>query len=164
LLDTSVIRRSRYWEVGGFSEQLRTREDTLLFYKLALLYPACAVSGCGAVMTSEDSIRLTYVYDGNSLTYRNATIFLYRELLTTVKDLSRERRRLLVKSLGASHFSSGRVFFRQKKLLSAIRSLSVACVICPPVFAKELLGSFLRHLPGINRESQHSPTCSGLES
>jgi len=163
MLDTSVIRRSSYWEVGGFSELLRTREDTLLFYKLTLLYPACAVSGCGAVMNSDDCIRLTHVYDGNSPTYRKATIFLYRELLTTVKNLDRVRRRLLVESLAGSYFSEGRVFLRQKKLLNAIRSLLIACAICPPLFAKELLGSLVRRLPGLKRGSRPSSTCPGLE-
>ena len=53
MLQASVLSRRVYWEVGGLPEQLRTREDTLLFFKLGLLYPACAVSGCGTVMTSE---------------------------------------------------------------------------------------------------------------
>src|SRR5260370_33835366 len=50
MLQASVVSRRTYLEIGGLAEQLRTREDTLLFFKLALLHPACAVAGCGNAM------------------------------------------------------------------------------------------------------------------
>src|SRR5437667_303619 len=86
--------REAEFELGGLPEQLRTREDTLLFFKLALLYPACAVSGCGTIMNSDDRIRLTQIYDGQTLVYCQATVFLFNELLASVNHIARDRRQL----------------------------------------------------------------------
>jgi hypothetical protein len=55
MLQASVISRRTYFEIGCLAEELRTRKDTLLFFKLALLHPAYAVAGCGTVMHSDYS-------------------------------------------------------------------------------------------------------------
>jgi glycosyltransferase involved in cell wall biosynthesis len=146
MLQASVISRMAYWEIGGLAEQLRTREDTLAFFKLALLRPACAVSGCGTVMNSDGSIRLTRMYDGESLVYCNATIFLYRELLASLTDIGRERRQYLTDSLSGAYFGISRVLIRHRKYWSATRSLAVSCCVSPSLFGKELLGSVKRHI------------------
>ena len=156
MLQASVISQRTYLEIGGLAEELRTREDTLMFFKLALLHPACAVAGCGTVMNSDDSIRLTRVYDAESLVYCNATIFLYRELLASLTTIGRERRQFLTDSLCAAYFGMGRVFARQGKYWSAMRNLALSCGISPSVFGKELLGSLKRRViaagngPGIS--------------
>src|SRR6266851_8937531 len=146
MLQASVISRRTYLDIGGLAEQIRTREDTLLFFKLALLHPACAVAGCGTVMNSDDSIRLTHVYDLESLVYCNATIFLYRELLASLVTIGRERRRFLKDSLSAAYFGIGRALVRQGEYRSAIRTLAVSCGVSPAVFAKELFGSLKRRV------------------
>ena len=146
MLQASLIRRQAYLELGGLPEQLRTREDTLLFFKLALLYPACAVSGCGTIMNSDDRIRLTQVYDGQTLVYCQATVFLFNELLASVNHIARDRRQLLMDCLGASYFGMGRVFVRRKQYVSAVRNLFRSCVISPSLFARELAHSLVRHL------------------
>jgi glycosyltransferase involved in cell wall biosynthesis len=156
LLQSSVISRKAYLELGGLSEQLRTREDTLLFFKLALLYAACAVSGCATVMNSDDNIRLTKMYNVESPVYWHASIFLYRELLANIKNASRERRQFFRKSLAASYFGLGQMFFRHKEYLSAFKNLAVSCRVSPPVFVKELFDSLARHvfrLVGVKRPS-----------
>jgi glycosyltransferase involved in cell wall biosynthesis len=153
MLQASVIRRKSYLEVGGLPEQLRTREDTLLFFKLALLYPACAVSGCGTVMNSDDDIRLTKVYDEESLVFWDATIFLYRDVLRSVTNISRKRRQFLIESLSTSYVCFGRVLFRRKNYVIAIRNLCCSCVMSPSVFAKECLGSLARNLLKASRGS-----------
>jgi glycosyltransferase involved in cell wall biosynthesis len=163
MIQASVIRRMTYLEVGGLAEQLRTREDTHLFYKLALQYPACAVSGCGTVMNSNDNIRLTQEYDTESLVYRNASIFLYKDLLGSVSNISRKYRQFLTDSLCRSYFCSGRVFFRRKKYFSAIRSFCISCVTSPAKFTKELLGSLGRHLVKGNPGSSSSSVRSGAK-
>jgi glycosyltransferase involved in cell wall biosynthesis len=156
MLQASVISRMTYLEIGGLAEQLRTREDTLMFFKLALLHPACAVAGCGTVMNSDDSIRLTSVYDQESLVYCHATIFLYRELLASLTTIGRERRRFLTDSLGAAYFGISRVLVRQRRYWSAMRNLAVSCGVSPSVFGRELLGSLKRRVfttrngPGIS--------------
>ena len=156
MLQASVLSRRVYWEVGGLPEQLRTREDTLLFFKLGLLYPACAVSGCGTVMTSGDSIRLTQVYDGRSFEFCDATISLYRELLTGLKGISRERRQILTESLGSSYYALARVFSQRKNYLCAVKSLATSWRVSPSMFLKEAGGSLARHIFRTTGESRVS--------
>jgi glycosyltransferase involved in cell wall biosynthesis len=147
MLQASVIRRSAYLETGGLPASLRIREDTLLFFKLALCYPVCAVSGCGTVMNSDDSIRLTQVYDAQSLVYRQASVALFQEALASLKHLAGGRRRFLMCRLSASYFGLGRLFARRRQYCSAIRSLLMSCVVSPSLFGKELFQSVVRHLP-----------------
>jgi glycosyltransferase involved in cell wall biosynthesis len=146
MFQSSVIRRTTYLEIGGLPEQMRTMEDTLLFFKLALLYPACAVSGCGTIMTSDDNIRLTQVYDSESLIYWHTSCFLIKEVLASANSISRDRRKCLIDSLSASYFSIGRIFLRRKNYLSVIKNLSISCFISPSMFAKEFLGSLGRRV------------------
>jgi glycosyltransferase involved in cell wall biosynthesis len=146
MLQASVLSRRVYWEVGGLPEQLRTREDTLLFFKLGLLYPACAVSGCGTVMTSDDNIRLTQVYDARSFEFCDATVSLYRELLTSLQGINRERRQILTESLGSSYYALARFFFRRKDYLSAVKNLAASCRVSPSMFFKEAGGSLARQV------------------
>ncbi len=144
MIQASVISRTAYLKVGGLPEQLRTREDTLLFFKLAFLYPACAVSGCGTVLNSDDLIRLTQIYDHETLVYCNASISLYRELLASFPTIGRKRRQYLTHALSAAHFGMGRVLSRQGMYLSAMWRLFTSGVISPMVFTRELFGSASR--------------------
>jgi len=154
MLQASVISRRTYLEMGGLAEQLRTREDTLLFFKLALVHPVCAVAGRGTVMNSDDNIRLTHVYDQGSLVYWNATIVLYRELLASLTTIGQERRQFLTDSLSAAYFGIGRALVRQGEYWSAMRNLAISCSVRPSVFGKEILGSLKRHvLPTRNGSS-----------
>lgn len=144
MLQASVISRKAYFEVGGFPIQLRTREDTFLFYKLALSYPACAVAGCGTVMNSDGNGRLTQVYNHESLVYCDASIFMYRELWSRMRDLNPEYRRHLRDSLAASHFGVGRVHFRRRDYWKTVVSLGMSCRVSPLIFMRELVGSLSR--------------------
>jgi glycosyltransferase involved in cell wall biosynthesis len=146
MLQASVISRAAYSELGGLPEHLRTREDTLLFFKLALLYPACAVSGCGTRMNSDDAIRLTQVYGQESLVYCDASVFLYRDLLASMKDIGRERRQYLTDELGASYFAIGRLLARQRRYAGAMKNLAVSFRVSPSAFIRECRGSWGRHV------------------
>jgi glycosyltransferase involved in cell wall biosynthesis len=141
MLQSSLIRRPRYFEVGGLPGDLRTREDTLLFLKLGLLYPICAVSGCGAVMTSDGNMRLSQEMSSDSLPFWVATLSVYKEVLAIGNRISPERRKFMNDKLSAAYFSMGRIFFRQKKYLHSFRNLTVSSVISPSCFAKNFLDS-----------------------
>jgi len=140
----SAVSRTTFLELGGLSEQIRTREDTLLFFKLAFLYPVCAVSGVGTVVNGDDTIRLTQVYDSRSLVYCSASIFLYRELLATLTTIGHERRQYLKDCLSAAFFSMGRVLLSRGKYFHAVAGLARSWRTSPPVFARELFGSAVR--------------------
>jgi glycosyltransferase involved in cell wall biosynthesis len=146
MLQASVLSRRAYMEVGGLPQYLRTREDTLLFYKLGVRYPACAVSGCGTVMHSDDSIRLTQVYDPASQVFQDATIFLYRELLAGVNNISAKQRQQLVGLLSEAHYTRGRGLIRRKNYMRAIKEMATACRVSPSRFIREVRGSMARHL------------------
>lgn len=146
MFQSSIISRTTYLRVGGLPEQLLTKEDTLLFFKLALLYPACAVSGCGTVMTSDDNMRLTQVYDDQSLLSWYSSIFLYRDVLDSTNSISRERRQRLINSLSNSYFGLSRLFFRRKNYLSSIKNLFISFSIGPSKFVKNISVSMKRYL------------------
>ncbi len=162
MLQSSVISRKAYLEIGGLPEQLRTREDTLLFFKLALLYPACAVSGCGTIMNSDGDFRLTQLYNAGSLVFWDASILVYKELLASVRNCSSESRRFLRTSLGASYFALCRIFFRHKKYLSAIKNAAASFGVSPPAFVKELSDSLARRVFRVGGVESDSPTCGTL--
>ncbi len=144
LLQASVISKDAYWRVGGLPEGMRTREDTLLFLKLGLSYPACAVAGCGTIMNSQDEIRLTKVFDDQTAVYSEASVALYRDLLGRLKNLSKERRQLLTESLVGAHFGAARVLVRKKKYVAGVRHLVSAFAVHPVMSGKELSKSLGR--------------------
>jgi glycosyltransferase involved in cell wall biosynthesis len=146
MLQASVLSRHAYMEVGGLPQHLRTREDTFLFYKLGVLYPACAVSGCGTVMNADDNIRATQVYHPGSPVYQEASIFLYRELLACLTDISRKQRQHLTGCLTEAYYAMGRGLIRRKNYLRAIKEIANAFRVSPSRFVREVRGSMARHL------------------
>lgn len=146
MVQASVISTKIFVELGGFSEQLRIAEDTLLFFKICLFYPVCAVSGCGTVMNSDDNLRLTQVHHNYSLVYKQAIVFLYKELLASKKELNLERRQFIRNALAAAYYSVFREFLRQRKYWSATRNIALSCHANPLVFAKEFGCTLVRYL------------------
>jgi len=144
MLQASVISRTAYVELGGLPEHLRTREDTLLFFRLGLFYPACAVSGRGTLMHADGTLRLTQVYSSQTPAYWSASISLFRALLADVRHHKRESRRFVRTSLGESYFGLGRAMFRHKRYWRAVTNLAACCWVSPPAFLKELSDSLAR--------------------
>jgi hypothetical protein len=131
-------------ELGGLPEQLRTREDTFLFFRLSLFHPVCAVAGCGTLMHDDGNLRLTQVYSSQTPVYWRASIALFEALLADVKNHSRESRRFMRTSLGESYFGLSRAMFRHRRYWSAARNLIACCWVSPPAFVRELSGSIIR--------------------
>jgi glycosyltransferase involved in cell wall biosynthesis len=157
MLQSSVIRRARYFEVGGLPGDLRTREDTLLFLKLGLLYPICAVAGCGAVMTAQGNMRLSQDLGSASLSFWNATLSVYKEVLAIGNRITPERRKYLEDKLSAAYFSIGRIFFRQKKYLKSTKNLSISSFISPSRFARDFFDSLGRR---VIKKQGRAPNCA----
>jgi len=150
MIQACVVSRKAYLDVGGISERVRTREDTLLFYKLAFRFAACAVSGCGTVVNCEDQIRLTQVHNNRTLVYWNSSIRLYRELLLFSGAMGVRRRRYVIRSLGEAYFGMGRFAWREGRYLSAIKNLLVCGFVSPRAFARELKGSVTQGKDSLN--------------
>ena len=127
MLQASVLSRRGLEEIGGFPEQMRTREDTLLFFKIGLRYPVCAVKQCGTIMHAADSIRLTNVHDSRTTTFNEATIFMFRDILA-MPSLPARYRETFLKYLSVSHFQMGKVLFNQHKYSAALKQLGLSFV------------------------------------
>lgn len=145
MFQASVIRRDVYIALGGLPDDLRTREDTLLFYKMALLHPACAVSGCGTVMNSDDRIRLTQVYHSDTRVSHEAFVRLLRELVAH-HAISNEHNKILRQRLSTAYYSMGCFNFRNKMVFEAVENAVMAWEASPGAFARELMCTVKRHI------------------
>ena len=86
MLQSSVIRRETYLEVGGLWNRLPLRHDTHLFLRLGLGRAACAVSGIGVRMTDEGGEdRLTRLVTPSSRPYWDETVLLYDDVVRTTR-------------------------------------------------------------------------------
>jgi glycosyltransferase involved in cell wall biosynthesis len=132
-LQASVIRREKYLEMGGLPKALVTREDTFLFHRLCLLYPACAVAGCGATMSSDgdESVRLTVAVP--TATYYECSKLLYKELLPYSNRMSDDHRKSIQKRLVLAYFNSGLFFLKKKQFCLAAADLAGAMRLNPMV-------------------------------
>jgi hypothetical protein len=136
LLQASLIRRAAYWEVGGLPPNLRTREDTLLLFKLGLRFPACAVAGVGTVKTSDDPRRLTREIGSANPSYWKATLCVYRILIAFAAQTRLEYVKYFRDRLSAAHFSISRLASHQGRLLSALRNLASSAFLSPSTFTR----------------------------
>jgi glycosyltransferase involved in cell wall biosynthesis len=81
MIQSSVVRRSRYLHEGGMWPLLRLRHDTHLFFKLGLRGSVCAVAGLGAIMSDDATVdRLTRDVTPSSRQYWEETVLLYDDL------------------------------------------------------------------------------------
>jgi glycosyltransferase involved in cell wall biosynthesis len=130
-----VIQSKSYVEMGGIPRTMVTREDTLLFFKLCLFCPVCAVSGCGAVISSDGkrSGRLTVAYDGSTSTYHECTKTLFKELLRYSGKMHRGHRKTIRKKLVGAYLDFGRDLLKQKKIFRAVANIVGGVSISPQI-------------------------------
>lgn len=146
-IPASVIRGDYYRECGGLPEEMRTREDTLLFFKLGLMYPLCAVTGCGAVVMGDGGNQLTKTMDEWSIEYARASVLLY-ESLAQMRSFVHGRRKLMIaRSLSAAHFSLARANFRQKFYGSCFQSILRSGVTSPQICVRTAMESLKQTSP-----------------
>ena len=157
MLQSSVIRKEAYRKTGGLPEKMLTREDTFLFYKLALHYPVCAVSGCGTIMTTDGTQRLTRIYDGYHLTYLRSTVLLYRLLLASEKRIQKKYQILLRNSLSDSYFGLGRYYWRRNDLFMVLKNIVAAAWISPNAFTRRILDQLVYRSTNSDRAVETKP-------
>lgn len=117
MLQSSVVGKQTYLEVGGLWEKLRTREDTHLFCRLSVGRPVCAVSGIGAVMRSVDpAMRLTAALGHQTEAYWRCSVLLWQDVLDRFPGLDSRHRRMLKRRLGASFLALARFAAKRGKL------------------------------------------------
>jgi glycosyltransferase involved in cell wall biosynthesis len=93
MLQSSVFNKSILLNYGGLNTELRVRDDSHIFMKLGLGQPICAVAGCGAFMTADDTPenRLTMNSDLAD-DWIEDFVIMYGDLLQTRDDLPKETR------------------------------------------------------------------------
>jgi glycosyltransferase involved in cell wall biosynthesis len=107
LLPFSVFRKDAYEHVGGLWEDLWSAEDTHLFLKMGLTYPACAIAGIGGSVTSDEvnaADRLTRIFDTGTLKRWAGMVLVYGDLLRRFPTLAKRHRKRLVARLAFSHW------------------------------------------------------------
>jgi glycosyltransferase involved in cell wall biosynthesis len=114
-IQASVVRRDAYLAVGGCSEELMVREDTHLFFKLALSTAMCAVAGSAGTLTGGDDGSLSVAFGPRHVTYWESTVILYRDILRRYGSvLTREQQRTLSRELAKGHWELARGFDGRK--------------------------------------------------
>jgi glycosyltransferase involved in cell wall biosynthesis len=144
LLGASVMRQETYWEIGGLNESMVTREDTLLFYKLALQYPLCAVDHIAMLITDDGAGRLTRAYDSRQFAYWAATVLMYKEILSRVAFRRPIDEESITASLGDAHFGMAKIYLRRGSLVSGAQSLAAAAFASPRHFASTITSMVAR--------------------
>lgn len=157
MLQSSVIRKEAYRNAGGLPEKMLTREDTFLFYKLALHYPVCAVSGCGTILTADGTRRLTHIYDGYNLIFLRSTVLLFRLLLAGEMKIQKRHRILLKNSLSDGYFGLGRYYWRRNDFFMALKNLVAAAWISPNVFTRVILDKLVYRALNSDRAAETKP-------
>lgn len=147
MLQASVIRRQAYIE-AGIPEILVTREDTFLFYRLCLFYPACAVSGVGTIMSSDgdESARLTVALDGRTSRFHECTILLFKELWRYSNKMSYDQRKIIKRSFVQAHLGYGRLLLKKKQFFDAIANVFGGVKISPMVALREMINDVKSYL------------------
>lgn len=148
LLQASGLRRSAFLEIGGLPDDMKTREDTLLFYKLALRYPMCAVAHLGTVMTDDGDARLTRVFDSGHVEYKNATVNMFRRMLSEGVFTHARQRGAIRAMLSDAHLEMAIWHARHGRVGGAMKSVTAAAGIAPRRFvsiaARRVWGRWLK--------------------
>jgi glycosyltransferase involved in cell wall biosynthesis len=151
MLQTSVVRKSAYLEQEGLWPILRTRHDTHFFLKIGIGKPACAVSGIGAIQTSDDNPgnRLMSASGPETRGYWLETIPMYMDILSRAPHLTTRHRRTLRSRLAMAHWRVARLDWTQRNIGESIQQGARSMIVAPMT----MLGVFaqaLRRGAGIN--------------
>ncbi len=131
-IQSSVVRRSRYLDLGGMWPALRSREDTHLLFRLGLGRPMCAVPGVGVVITADDrtGARLTVAAGSGTADYDRCTVLLYRDLLDRSSGLADGDRRVLQQRLLDGYLAQASSALRNRDL-RGVGALANALRVAP---------------------------------
>ncbi len=140
-LPSSVVRRSRFLELGGFWEELRTAHDTHMFLLLGIGRPVCAVSGVGSMQLNDDRTdnRLTVKTGPVKLRRYVNTARLFADALDRYPELERRYRHLLHARAGESFWRAARLSWKVGDVSASLRFGARSLSSDPGGFASRLL-------------------------
>jgi glycosyltransferase involved in cell wall biosynthesis len=153
MLQSSVVRRARYLELGGMRPDLRLRHDTHLFFLLGLGRPACAVPGTGVRMTDDGGDdRLTRGVTPLSRPYWEESARLYGDLAGRWGRRS-DCGRVLGERLATAHWRLARIDLAERGARTAIGPLLASFRAKPLFIPRRVLG----HVSGRRGHGAHAP-------
>jgi hypothetical protein len=128
MLQSSVVRRARYLEVGGLWPALRSRHDTHLFFVLGIGHPFCAVANVGVTMTADDrsGTRQMDAMGWQSAAFARHTVLLYDDVRRRFPDLAGEHDRQLRRRLAEGHLKLARHALAERRVTEGGASLGRA--------------------------------------
>lgn len=117
MLQSSVINRDAYLEIGGLWDQLPLRHDTHFFLRMGLYGSACAVAGVGAQMTTgvDSDMRLTSIYSQSSGHGYQHQVLMFGDILRKGNDLENSHRAELRRRLAEAHRQISRYSWARKR-------------------------------------------------
>jgi glycosyltransferase involved in cell wall biosynthesis len=141
MLQTSVVRRARLVELGGFWERLRTAHDTHMFFRLCIDRPACAVAGTGATQMEDDAPhnRLTIKSGPVKLGRWRNTALLHEDILEKYPHLSGEYRKLLRRRVSTAYWRLSRLSWRNREMGESLRNAVLSIGAGPGAFVDALV-------------------------
>jgi glycosyltransferase involved in cell wall biosynthesis len=140
MLQTSVVRRARFLELGGFWEELRTAHDTHFFLRLGIGRPVCAVAGVGAIQTEDD-------FEANRLTVQSGpvklgrwlnTARLFNDILDRYPHLDAKHHALLRRRVCEARWVAAMGFLRKGDVARSLREVWRSFCSHPGVFAERV--------------------------
>jgi glycosyltransferase involved in cell wall biosynthesis len=135
MLQTGVVHRSAYRDVGGLWNRLRTRHDTHFFLRLGVGRPLCAVAGIGACQTSSDrpGNRLMSASGPESRAYWEESIAMYDDILSNCTGLSESHKKVIRGRVAHVHWRLGRMAWAGRHPGSCLASTGRALAASPEI-------------------------------
>lgn len=141
MLQSSVFNREALLRNGGMRADLRCRHDTHLFLVMGLGRPACAVAGCGAVMSSLDQSgqRLTVSSGSETRSYWEETVRMYESVLRSSYEFLPREDGELRSRLCAAHLRLAKFARKERWFVSMMVCVGRALLRHKPQFFRGVL-------------------------
>ncbi len=141
LLQASLMRRSRYLELGGLRPELRLRHDLHFFFLLALGRPIVAMNHIGTEMTADDGDgRLSVTHGETTAQFAIETATLYADVINATPGLSAEHKADLQRRQAQAHLRLAKLAWDDHKLTELLAQTTRAGVASPGTLLRRATG------------------------
>jgi hypothetical protein len=147
MLQTSVIRRTLYLELGGLWDRLWVAEDTHFFMKAGIGRPVCAVNGFGGRQSWDDALenRLTAPFGAALRKKLLNKSLLFDDILKGYPQLPEKHREALRRHCAHAHWQLAKVSFHERAVTDGLKWIGGAILrdpfMLPSLVLKKLSGA-----------------------
>jgi len=134
MLQTSVVRRSVFLDLGGLWEDLSICHDSHFFFRLCIEYPSCAVDQIGCQMTADDKGHRLAAFgaesrDEQKLCYES--YLQHRDILRRYPTLRKGQRADIVGRKASAMFELARFSAGSSNYISTAKWMALAFFVDP---------------------------------